>query len=195
MPEIGLTDFVDFCLKAGPTQLTKVRELKTRPDYDPATDYWKRLRDGLTAFVCGVIDMKQLEEQVAEASRGKQRNYAHALVGFKKFDARKPDGVPGVGPSGRWSEGELIVRVTPEIAFCRDNQRTCIKLYFKGEPRPTKDRLGAILVLMQETFPKDRVGVLDVRSARLYDELPRRSSMDVFLRAQAHALIHMWNGI
>lgn len=65
MPEIGLTDFVDFALKAGPTQLTKVRELKMRPDYDPARDYWKRLRDWIIAHTAGELTMKELQARVS----------------------------------------------------------------------------------------------------------------------------------
>ena len=39
MAEISLTDFVDFVIKSGSPKLTKVKSAKTRPDYDPKTDY------------------------------------------------------------------------------------------------------------------------------------------------------------
>ncbi len=50
MPEISLTDFVDFVIKAGPPKLTKVREIKTRVEYSPKLDFWKILRDGIRDF-------------------------------------------------------------------------------------------------------------------------------------------------
>lgn len=85
--------------------------------------------------------------------------------------------------------------MNPELCFKTDSAQAAVKLYFKADPRPTKDRLGAIIVLMQETFPKDRVAVLDVRTGKLYDDKAARASMDVYLRAQAQAFMHMWNGI
>ena len=45
MPEISLTDFVDFVIKAGSPKLTKVRELVNRGGYSPAFDFWKTLRE------------------------------------------------------------------------------------------------------------------------------------------------------
>ncbi|MGC8623940.1 MAG: hypothetical protein ACP5VQ_01585 [Phycisphaerae bacterium] len=35
MPEISLTDFVDFLIKSGTPKLTKVTQIKQRPDYNP----------------------------------------------------------------------------------------------------------------------------------------------------------------
>jgi hypothetical protein len=47
MPEISLTDWVDFVITAGPPQFTKVKELAARGEYDPRFDFWKPLREGL----------------------------------------------------------------------------------------------------------------------------------------------------
>jgi hypothetical protein len=195
MPEIGLTDFVDFALKSGPSQLTKVRELKLRPDYDPATDYWKRLREWLIAYTAGHMTMKDLSSHVKGVPPGKEQNFNVALAGFKKFVAKMDLGAACQSPSGRWTEGELAVRVNPELCFVDGVSQTCLKLYFKADPRPTKDRLGSILILMKETLPKHNVGVLDVRSGRLYDQLPARSDLSVYLRAQAQAFLHMWKAL
>ena len=50
MPEISLTDFVEFVNKIGPPRLTKVKEIKTRPAYSPAVDFWKPLREAIRDF-------------------------------------------------------------------------------------------------------------------------------------------------
>jgi hypothetical protein len=47
MPQISLTDWVDFVISAGPPQFTKVKELAGRGEYDPRRDFWKPLREGL----------------------------------------------------------------------------------------------------------------------------------------------------
>ena len=44
MPEISLTDFVGFVIKSGPPKLTHVRSVKGRPAYDPAFDFWWKVR-------------------------------------------------------------------------------------------------------------------------------------------------------
>jgi hypothetical protein len=36
MPEISLTDFVDFVISAGTPKMTKVQNIKYRPNYTPA---------------------------------------------------------------------------------------------------------------------------------------------------------------
>ena len=41
MPDISLTDFVDFATTTPPSQLTKVRQLCSRGVYDPRFDWFK----------------------------------------------------------------------------------------------------------------------------------------------------------
>lgn len=50
MPDISLTDFVDFVIKMGTPKLTKVKAVKNREEYEPAKDYWRQLRKGLQSF-------------------------------------------------------------------------------------------------------------------------------------------------
>lgn len=45
MPQISLTDFVDVVSKAGRPKATKVRQVKERPEYEPAFDFYKSLRE------------------------------------------------------------------------------------------------------------------------------------------------------
>ena len=40
MPDISLTQFVDFVIKAGSPKLTAVRQIMTT-SYSPASDFWK----------------------------------------------------------------------------------------------------------------------------------------------------------
>ncbi|MEZ4253047.1 MAG: hypothetical protein R3B99_32975 [Polyangiales bacterium] len=43
--DISLTDFVDFAMESGTPKVTKVAEMKDRPDYQPAFDFYKRRSD------------------------------------------------------------------------------------------------------------------------------------------------------
>lgn len=44
MPDISMTDFVEFVLLSGRPRQTKVKEIKKRSDYDRALDYWAGFR-------------------------------------------------------------------------------------------------------------------------------------------------------
>jgi len=65
MPDISLTDFVDFVIKSGTPKLTKVRAIKNRPEYEPAIDYWRQLREGIKDFHrAGGADKSALDDIV-----------------------------------------------------------------------------------------------------------------------------------
>jgi len=42
MPEISLTDFVDFTSASGTSKLSKLKQFKSRPEYEPAFDFYKK---------------------------------------------------------------------------------------------------------------------------------------------------------
>lgn len=48
--KLSLTDFVEVVSKAGTPKATKVRAIKHRPAYNPATDFYRPLRAGLSRF-------------------------------------------------------------------------------------------------------------------------------------------------
>lgn len=51
MPEISLTDWVDFVITAGPPQFTKVKELAVRGEYDPRFDFGSRFAKGFRTII------------------------------------------------------------------------------------------------------------------------------------------------
>lgn len=46
-PDLSLTDFVDFVHKSGTARATHLRQIKERPDYEPAFDFYRPLRNKL----------------------------------------------------------------------------------------------------------------------------------------------------
>jgi hypothetical protein len=196
MPEISLTDFVDFVNKIGPPRLTKVKDIKTRPGYSPAVDYWKPLREAIRDFhkvgkpldpVLGGI------EHTKKAGR-----YPAALTAYKKFLRRKqlewfeP-------PVGTWTYGELQVRVNPELGLRLNGKGHVIKLYFKDEPLPRR-RLAVVFQLMgialQDKLDAGRsLAVLDVSNSKLLLPDPKAPDVTALLIGEAAAFIAMWNAI
>jgi hypothetical protein len=122
MPEIYLTDFVDFVIRAGTPKLTKVREIKTRPDYSPAVDFWKPLREALVEFHKNGKPFDDLTGTIADPN--KLRRYPDAIRAYRKFSRNKqiewfeP-------PSGVWNAPDLRVRVNPELGLRLNGHDYC----------------------------------------------------------------------
>lgn len=200
MPEISLTDFVDFVIKSGTPKLTKVREIKNRGDYEPAFDFWKQLRDGMQSFhKSGSTKKNELDDAVGMVTDPKKiKRYAPALNGYKRFLGRKKIAWFDP-PAEEWSHDDLIVRLNPELGLKIEGNSYVIKLYFKDES-PTKHRLDVVLAMLSVVLePKAQAGttmaVLDVSKGRLIT--PKRTVPDVMVLVQGEAasFLQIWNTI
>jgi hypothetical protein len=199
--EISLTDFVDFTLKTGSSRVVKVKEIKGRGDYLPAADYWKGFREGVVALHrSGRMSAAALDRLVAgQSNASKARRYADAAAGYKRFIGKRPPAwFPP--PPGRWIEGDLEVRVNPELGLTIDGVPTFTKLYFKSDS-PTRSRVQAVLavidVSMASASPGSSVAVLDVSSGRLMrpDGRWNKRDMETLLAAEAGAFVEIWNRV
>jgi hypothetical protein len=200
MPDISLTDFVDFVIKSGTPKLTKIRAIKNRPDYEPALDFWKQLREGIQRFHrAGAGDKTQLDDIVNSLQNPrKSSRYFAAVSGYKKFLGRRNIRwfTP---PTGDWSYGDLSVKVNPELGLRIEGDRHLVKLYFKDEA-PTKNRLEIVsemmkLALSAKTPQGTKMAVLDVSKAKLYTQTVTIPQLAVLLEGEAAAFLRMWESV
>ena len=197
MPEISLTDFVDFVIKAGSPKLTLVRHLFNRGEYSPAFDYWKQLREHIAQIDGGVAQIGSILEGV---DLRKKRRYEAALVGYKKFLKRIGDTAYFAPPCERWTHSGLTVKVNPELGLLIEGKRHVIKFYFKDE-EPTPHRLNAALALMKDSVKKGRfedvtVAVLDVAKGKLITAAKENSKeYSILLAGEAAAFMTMWTAM
>lgn len=199
MPEISLTDFVDFVAKSGTPKLTHVRRLKGRGEYSPAGDFWKRLRDGIIEFHKRETLNKSTLDSIAKGltDSKKQNNYPRAIRQYKAFLGRKritwfkP-------PSECWSHSGLDVRVNPELGLVINGKRHIVKLYFKGTPL-VRNKAEMILLLMQQALPDTHAGdvfaVLDVQSKKLIASADPDPFLMPLLLGEAGALAAIWSSL
>lgn len=193
MPDISLSDFVDFVIKSGSPKLTKVRDLVNRPKYSPATDFWKLLRE----HIPHTHNMgKDLDSILSVVDGKKIRRYSYALAGYKKFLRKIGNPLYFEPPSERWVNSGLTVRVNPELGLCIAGERHVIKLYFKDE-EPTPHRLDAVLELMKIAVKKGRfadvkVAVLDMSKGRLITATRDNPEFRVLLSGEAASFMTMW---
>lgn len=81
---ISLTDLVDIVSKSGSPKATKVAQIKARPEYRPALDFYKHFRDELIAIHKegrSKSDLSGIMARVTE--RNRFANYPAAIAGYK----------------------------------------------------------------------------------------------------------------
>lgn len=196
---ISLTDFIDFVCKSGGTKLTKVKQIKNRDDYSPATDFYKTLREGIIKIHKNDDSKNKLDELVNNLTDGKKvKNYPLAISGYKKFWGRKkllwfdP-------PHKHWKSGDIDIRINPELGLEINGEFLVIKLYLKAE-KLTKDRMQQILALLEnnlrkEVEPEITFCVLDVKNSKLYKNLNRDNSYMPLLEGELKSFETIWKSI
>lgn len=172
MPQITLSDAVDVISKSGSPKATKVSQIKNRPPYHPAIDYYRPLRSSLVAIHSNGRDRRAMDAILPTITDAKKLgNYHAAIEGYKKWWGRK-----NVGwfdpPRAEYASGDVSVLVNPELGLEFEGTRYMIKLYMKDE-KLEKLRIDPALVLMELALrpvaqPGDRVAVLDVRKSKLH---------------------------
>lgn len=172
MPKISLTDFVDVVSKSGSPKQTKVKQIKNRPAYQPATDFYKPFREGLISLHATGQDRSSLDNIVPKLSDLKKvANYPELIYGYKKWWGKKSIGWFDP-PRGTYSSSGIDIAVNPELGLIIDGKRVVVKLYNKAEPI-TQFRIDMVpllmeLVLRNSCEPDDAVALLDVRKGKLH---------------------------
>ena len=197
MPEISLTDFVDFVAKSGTPKLTHVRQIKSRGDYNPAEDFWRLLRTGIVKHHrTNEKDKKKLDAIIKDLTDSKKSgNYPNAIKQYKSFLGRKkikwfkP-------PKNTWVFGDLELRVNPELGLVINGQRHIVKLYFK-KMKLTKSKADLILLLLQDGLPTAKLGdeysILDVQNKKLFSSNAPDPTFLPLLQGEAMNFATIWN--
>lgn len=201
MPNISLTDFVDFTISSGAPKLTKVRTVKNRGNYDPAKDFYRLLRMRMIDFhQRGELNKKQWFDEFLHTLQNerKRESYADRVDAYKRFLGRKH--IEWFVPTnGTWHSGDLHVRVNPELGLSIDGVDHMIKLYFKAEAL-TKLRVDVILLLMNEALSRNadegmRFAILDVTRCRIYATAEPDQGLLPLLHGEAASFAAIWESL
>lgn len=172
MPSISLTDFVDVVSSSGSPKATRVAQIKKRPQYSPALDFYRHLRDGLVELHRRGGSREGLNAIQSSATDPKKLgNYQKILDGyFKWWGRRKIDWFDP--PRQTYSHSGVDVVVNPELGLVIDGQRYVVKLYLKDEAL-SKLRVDLVTVLMAAALKNqmqegDKLAVLDARRGRIF---------------------------
>jgi hypothetical protein len=171
MIKVSLTDLVDIVSRSGTPKATRVAQVKRRPEYEPAFDFYKPLRDHIVSVHIDGGDKGDIGKVMREIVDGKKlRNYPPLIDGYVKWWGRKTFAWLDP-PRVSYEANGVEVIINPELGLEFGGARHVIKLYFKADPL-SKTRADIIVHLMELSLrpicgQEERMSVLDVRNARL----------------------------
>jgi hypothetical protein len=172
MKKIGLTDFVDVVSKSGTPKATKIKEIINRPEYHPATDYYKAAREWIREVHEKEHGKKKIDELLLTLNDHKKLgNYTSIIKGYKKWWGNKD--IEWFQPtSGAYSSQDISISVNPELGLIINGNYYLIKLYFKDE-KLSKTRVDIVTFLMDKVLRENSregtiMSILDVRSSKMF---------------------------
>lgn len=199
MNHLTLGDFVDVVSKSGSPKATKVKEIKHRPPYSPATDFYKGLREGIVETHQAGKSKANLHLIAHLASARKQANYQAAIAGYKKWWGTKTFKWFNP-PTAIYAKHGFEISVNPELGLEFNGTPHIIKLYLKDE-QLSKLRIDVITALMSATLLSSGltapasspvVGVLDVRQSKLFPGSPTWTSTMPIVDAELAYIAALW---
>lgn len=191
---ISLMDFVDFATRSATSKFQKVKEIVGRGVYDPRTDFWKGLRDGLPEYHRGRRTLESLLSDLKDPK--KVVRFSQTVRGYKKFLMKNAIEY-FKAPAWNWRWEQLSVRVSPELGFNLDGKRYAVKLHFKDEKLTREQRAISFAVMRAGMMPESVLtpAILDVANSRLMVAPPSTADLNPVIESYAVAFLHIWNSL
>lgn len=199
MHRISLTDFVDIVSKSGTPKATNVAKVKHRPQYEPANDFYKPLRDRIAETHRNDLPLKNFDKLLLSLNDSKKiKNYPDVVKGYigwcgkKTFQWFDP-------PSDFFAQHGIAVSINPELGLIINGQPHLIKLYFKSEPL-ARNRIDIATHLMEVCLRKhcqadELMAVLDVRESKLFSPKVPIPSLSATLDAELAYIAALWPNV
>lgn len=199
MPQLSLTDFVDIVSSGGTPKATKVRQIKYRPPYNPATDFYKPLRESIIDFHRHKYGKSYIDTTINGLSDPKKQTaYPMIAEGYKKWIGKKKL-IWFDPPRSFFSSHGVDVTVNPELGLIINGTPHLIKLYFKAD-KLTKNRIDIITHLMTVVLfgeipnPQETVmSVLDIRNSKLISPTIDIAQLNGILKAELSYIATLWD--
>lgn len=196
MPKLTLTDLIEVVTKSGTPKATKVAQIKYREPYEPAADFYKRFRERVCEIHrlgLGKGDLKSILAGLSDPK--KSANYPAVVAGYAKWWGRK-DLAWFSPPSTTYSASGVDVAVNPELGLEVNGVPYVIKMHLKTEPLPKSkaDLITAFLseVLTASSSEETHFGVIDVRSAKLFEVSSSRRNLKAMIDAELAYISTLW---
>lgn len=196
MAHISLTDFVDVVAASGTPKATKVRHIKNRPDYSPASDFYKRIRKTIVEAHEEAHPKAFLETALRGLTDPKKVTaYPVIVAAYKKWWGRKTIG--WIGSANQiYSNNGVEISVNPEMGVEINGVPHYVKLYFKTD-RLSKDKGTIITHLMATALSEDcpagtMMSVLDIRRSKLISLSETIPELSAIVDAELAYMAALW---
>jgi len=199
MPRISLTDLVEVVSASGTRKAIKISQIKRRPKYKPAFDFYKTVRDKLAEVHKNNLPKSALDQSLIYVSDPKKLNiYPDIVRGYKKWWGRKSL-VWFDPPDILFSKNGVDVSINPELGLELNGSPHLVKLYFKSDPL-AKSRIEIITHLMGNSLSRmcpehTKMSVLDIRNSKLITPNIPVPNMDAIIDAELAYISSIWNSL
>jgi len=135
IPQLSLTDFVDIVSTSGIPKATKIRQLKKRLSYNPAADFYKRIRENIVVAHQDNHQKAYLDRTLTGLTDQKKKTaYPQLATEYKKWWGNKSFTWFDPPPNVHYSKHGVSIAVNPELGLIINGTPHLIKLYFKLDP-------------------------------------------------------------
>lgn len=200
MPKISLTDFVDVVARSGSPKITKISQIKNRPEYSPQADFYKAVRECIVQMHEKGLPKSHLVNMLGKLKDAKKiTNYPDIASGYVKWLGKK-ELTWFKPPHATFSAHGVDVIINPEVGLRIAGVPHIIKLYFKGESL-TASKVQIVAHLMEISLrplckkPETRMSVLDTRNAKLLTPNVPVERLTAGLRGELAYIAAVWDDL
>ncbi|MGX2947187.1 hypothetical protein [Enterococcus alishanensis] len=200
---VSLTQFLNYSSKVSTSaKINAVREIKNSPDYHPALDYWKPLRDEIKRIHENQLPIDNLKNLLLTVNDKKIKNYTNAINTYIKFIKKNNVSYFPVGKSFWKLTDDLFVGSSPELGLEINGRKYYVKNYYKkksADSKITKRNIASILTLMQisdrdfEMELESNFAIFNFQNGQLIEAPPLQSDDILELEIDAQSFVDIWN--
>lgn len=197
--KVPLYSFATFVAGGLTAKVSAVANTKQPGSYDPATDWWKQLREALPKNHQAGGSQSDLVNFAASVTPRKRASYGDRVTAYNAWWGKQAI-TAGKGSSSAWKSGGVEVSVNPELFLLVGGVPHVIKLYFKQTEKLTVDRANVVLRILELAYRKGAsptglpvVGVLDLAQGQFVVPTTSLAYLDPVLAGEAVSFATIWN--
>jgi hypothetical protein len=192
------TDYIDFLDRTTLSKFSKVKSIFNRPEYHPAFDFYKNIREEFVDYVKLKKDKNDLYDFLNYQHQRKHARFEVLINGYLKFLGRK-NAEFFDPPTGFWQHKDLSIKLNPEMGININGERYIVKMYFKDIPL-SKSSVNVLLWMMEGCLSTGiytgyKCALLDVERSKLHYFKKPHPPIDALLEGESESFIRMWQSL
>ncbi|MGC4808660.1 hypothetical protein [Micromonospora sp. DT233] len=192
--DIAMARFVKYVLSPGTQRFALVRSFDD--SYSPAKDPYRKIRLAVQAGRRTGKDEAAMNSAVQNCRPQVRGHYIDIARGWLSFIEPRADTALVSPGTARWHTTDLTVRVTPDLVLIHpDGTTDALKLHLYSDPLTTQAAEITLWLMSQtldQTHPRARPMVLDVRRRREYTRVRPSSGYASWLESEAASLAFLY---